>query len=292
MISQVTVRHAFRSLRSYLSPRRARRVVWDSWCREYDTNPFHINPANISRQTYLDLAAEVRNRTYPEFMASIERSFGFLPDREFVDDLALSTQVVIKKSKLLYLHGYLLYGALRHYLSTHPDEKSITILETGTARGFSALCMAKALQDAQRNGRIITVDVLHARRPIYWNCIHDAEGKKTRFQLLERWQDLVEDYVIFLRGHTDIVLQQLELARIHFTFLDSRHDYDTLSMELDFVAAHQRQGDVIVCDDYTPAQFPGVVRAVDELLAGSKYEGQVFTSEEGRGYMHCRQLAD
>jgi cephalosporin hydroxylase len=266
--------------------------VWDKWYRHFDTNPFYVDPAKISRQTYLDLAAEASSRTYPGFLEHIEATFGFLPDKQFVDELALSTQVVIKKSKLFYLHGYLLYAALRHYQASHPDVESITVLETGTARGFSALCMAKGLHDAQRNGRILTIDVLPVRERIYWNCIHDAEGKKTRFELLEQWKDLLETYVIFLRGHTDIVLQQLGVARIHFAFLDSSHDYDTLSMELGYVATHQKAGDVIVCDDYTPAQYPGVVQAVDELLAGGKYEGQLFSCEEARGYMHCRRTTD
>jgi predicted O-methyltransferase YrrM len=281
-----------RYLQSNLRSRRNRRAVWAKWYHHYDTNPFDVDPAKISRQTYLDLAAAASARTYPAFIESVEAAFGFLPVKSFVDELALSTQVVIKKSKLLYLHGHLLYAALRHYLAHHPDESAVTILETGTARGFSALCMARALHDAQREGRVLTIDVLPSREPIYWNCIHDAYGKKTRFQLLEPWKELVEAHVVFLRGHSDIVLQQLGVARIHFAFLDSAHNYDTLSMELRFVAAHQRAGDVIVCDDYTPAQYPGVVRAVDELLAGTGYESQLFTSEEGRGYMHCRRTAD
>ena len=110
--------------------------------------------------------------------------------------------------------------------------------------------------------------------------------------MLEPWKDLVETHIIFLRGYTDIVLRQLGVPRVHFAFLDSDHDYDTLSMELRSVAAHQTAGDVIVCDDYTPAQYPGVARAVDELLAGGTYEGQLFTSDEARGYMHCRRTTD
>jgi len=281
---------ALRYLRSWFRARQNRLAVWDQWYRHYDANPFYVDPKSISRQTYLDLAAEASARAYPDLMENLKAAFGFLPDKEWIDKLALSTQVVIKRSALLYLHGYLLYAALRHYLADHPDEDSITILETGTARGFSALCMAKALQDAQRHGRVLTIDVLPFREPIYWNCIHDADGKKTRFELLEPWADLVEAYVIFLRGHTDIVLKQLGLARIHFAFLDSAHEYDTLSMELNFVAAHQKADDVIVCDDYTPGQYPGAVRAVDELLASGEYEGQPFTSQEARGYMHCRRV--
>ena len=281
------MKNALRILASYLTLTRYRQTIWQRWYRPFDDNPFHINPTQIPREHYLELAAEARERTYPKFMAQVERYFGCLPEKEFIDDLALSTQVVIKKSKLLYVHGYLLYAALHHYVAAHPDATSITILETGTARGFSALCMAKALQDAQRHGKIITIDILPVEKPIYWNCIHDAEGQQTRLQLLEPWQDLVEKYIIFLRGYTDIVLRQLGLTRIHAAFLDSGHNYETLKSELDFTAQHQQKGDVIICDDYTPDQFPGVVKAIDEFLARGCYEGQLFMSEEGRGYMYC-----
>ncbi len=264
--------------------------IWEIACAPYGDNPLHVDPSKASRQTYLDLSREARKRAHPEFLAKIQNAFGYLPDDEFVHELALSTQVVVKQSKILYLHGYLLYGALRHYLSEAPDLKSINILETGTARGFGTVCMARALKDAGRHGKITTVNILPSQKPIYWNCIHDIDGKKTRFQLLERWKDLVEDHIIFLQGYTNIVLRQIGLSRIHFAFLDSGHDYKTLKLELDHVAQCQQPGDIIVCDDYTPAQFPGVVKAVDELLSGGMYEGRLFESKGGRGYMYCRKL--
>ena len=101
---------------------------------------------------------------------------------------------MVKQSKILYLHGFLLYGALRKYLLDHPEIQSLNILETGTARGFGTVCMAKALKDARRAGKIASIDILPSQKPIYWNCIHDVDGPKTRFQLLDRWQDLVEEF--------------------------------------------------------------------------------------------------
>ena len=50
---------------------------------------------------------------------------------------------------------------LRNYLSTLSKEnKTINIVETGTARGFSSICMAKALSDSEFEGSIFTLDVL------------------------------------------------------------------------------------------------------------------------------------
>ncbi len=111
------------------------------------------------------------------------------PTASFVDELALATQVVPKDEQLDWSHGYLLHAALASYLRRTPSDRPVTIFETGTARGFSAICMAQALRHAGRAGTILTVDILHAERPIYWNSIADADGRRTRLELLEPWAE-------------------------------------------------------------------------------------------------------
>ncbi len=265
-------------------------ATWARWLKPFNDNPFDIKQAgDTPRETYLRLAQEAANRTYPEFMAQVRETYGKLPDKVWIDELARSTQVVNKSTQLLYVHGYLLYAALTHYLETHPHIKQVSILETGTARGFSSVCMAKALDDTARSGRILTIDVLPATKPIFWNCIHDVDGKQTRLQLLEQWQPLVENYIVFIQGFAALVMAQLGLHRVHFAFLDGEHTYDALSRELAYVAAHQKHGDMIVCDDYTPQQFPGVVQAVDEFLKNNPYTSTIFETPKGRAYMVCQR---
>jgi len=277
---------------------RWRTRIWESWHAQFADNPHNVDPSKISRELYLGLAEEVRSRQaaqYRKFHDELAEAFEFSPSPEFlkfIDDLALVTQVGSKKHvRLLYLHGYLLYAALRQYLDSHPEIETVTVLETGTARGFSSLCMAKALADSSRHGRIITIDVLPPMHPLYWNCISDDEGKKNRFQLLHPWTDLIEKYIVYFQGYSEIALRQLGLARVHFAFLDDEHTYDILKFELERVSALQRPGDVIVCDDYTPSMFPGVTRALDEFLAVGTYDGRLFESGENRGYMYCRRIA-
>ena len=53
----------------------------------------------------------------------------------------------------------------------------ITILETGTARGYSSICMSKALNDRKQKGKIFTIDILPNNKKMYWNCIEDHKGK-------------------------------------------------------------------------------------------------------------------
>ena len=263
--------------------------MWRGWYRSYDENPFGVDPASVSRERFSALAERAREHRNEPLLAALRERFGALPEAAFVDELALATQVVPKDEELDWSHGFLLYAALTSYLARTGSDRPVTILETGTARGFSAVCMAKALRDAKRAGTILTVDVLHAERPIYWNSISDAEGPKTRLQLLEPWSDLVEDHVVFLRGDVAVALEQIGIPRIHFAFLDAEHTYDAVRRELAFVAAHQQEGDVIVCDDYTPSEFPEIVRAVDELAATGTYALERFASSDDRGYAYLER---
>ena len=32
---------------------------------------------------------------------------------------------------------------------------------------------------------------------IFWNCIDDFDGKKTRRELIEPWKDLANEYIVF-----------------------------------------------------------------------------------------------
>ena len=116
---------------------------WNDW-------PFGREPL-ATKDEYFRLANEVSKRTYPE-IDSYEKKMGFAIDTEWLHEVALHTQVVIKESPLCYAHGRVLYTALSKYLSERRVTSStdrLTIWETGTARGFSALCMAKELNDQQ-----------------------------------------------------------------------------------------------------------------------------------------------
>lgn len=244
-------------------------------------HPFGTVP-QADRETYLALHAEAKSRAHPAIDA-LEAQLGAAIDRDFLDRLALHTQIVIKPNRLNYQHGRVVYAALRHYLATQKPEVPVMVLETGTARGFSALCMAKALADADVPGMVLTIDMLPHDRPMLWNCIDDHDGPKSRRQLLADHAPLL-DRVIFLQGRTDEAIGRLGLGRIHFAFLDAEHTQPAVQREFDFVAARQRPGDRVVLDDVTPGAFPGVVAAVDAIEAEGFHAVERVMSGQERGY--------
>lgn len=258
-----------------------------------------VSGKEVTKETYLKLSKDASEYNHDKFFESLKNDFDFDYQKlkDFVDKLALSTQIVIKESKMLYLHGYLLYVALDEYLKNNPAVDFVNIVETGTARGFSSMCMAKALHDRKRDGKIYTVDLLPNNQRFFWNCVEDFGGQKTRPELLKKWDYLLE-YVEFVQGDSKKILDDLHekyfVPRVHFSFLDAQHTYSYLKHEMDWVRDRQEKGDVIVCDDYTTyhsgrQQYPGIIRAVDEFAEENTYDQKIYIGDDGdkeRGYVH------
>lgn len=255
--------------------------------RGYATAPLCAAPL-ASADEYRRRWVEARSRAFP-VVDAYEASSGAAIDAEWFHQLALLTQVTIKESEICYQHGRLLYAALARYIRERARQH-LTIVETGTARGFSALVMAKALDDSGATGKILTFDVLPHDAEILWNCLRDADGPRTRADLLRDYDDLVERYLIFHRGDTRQELAKVSLPRVHFAFLDSVHQYDHVMAEFASLRGRQAAGDILFFDDYTPGAYPGVVKAADEICREHGYSGNVVTASAQRRYLIAEKL--
>ena len=249
--------------------------------------PFYDFPLGkaprADKEQYQKIWEEAKAKEYSDIDA-YEKETGFAIDQRWMHDLALTTQIVIKKSDICYQHGRLLYATLSKFIAEN-SYKSINILETGTARGFSSLCLAKALHDRNQAGKIVTFDVLPNDTKMYWNCIGDEKGPQTRQQLLRNYQDLLDEYIIFHQGDSRLELKKISFPRIHFAFLDGAHTYDYVLHEFYNVKDKQFKGDIIFFDDYTPNMFPGIVKAVDEICEKYNYYKKAITISDQRGYV-------
>ncbi len=284
----------------HFSNKVARRVqkAADVWAKQYWHDlPFGQEP-KAEQSRYLQLWEEAKNVSYPDIDA-FEKKKGFALAPDWFHELALHTQIVVKESALCYQHGRVLYTALRDYVRTHTDacekasvpdgHRTVTILETGTARGFSAVCMAKALSDEGVSGKIVTFDLLPHKVQMYWNCIDDHEGMKTRQQLLAPWSELVDPYVIFIENDSRIGIRRAAMGRVHFAFLDGAHTYEDIMIEFDMVQQMQQPGDIVVFDDYNPLLFPGIIQGVDEGCDKWGYSKEIFGDNNGRAYVIAKK---
>ena len=106
----------------------------------WNNNPLNSSPLE-NEQKYIELFKEA-SKIINTDVDNYENEVGFKIEKNWIDNLALKTQIVIKSSKLNYAHGRLLYSVIRNYVKRNQINK-ISIIETGTARGFSSLCMLK-----------------------------------------------------------------------------------------------------------------------------------------------------
>jgi predicted O-methyltransferase YrrM len=259
-------------------------------------NPFGISFPRSSK-IYLKLYENALKLDHSKFFELVNTDFNFKNDEliKEINELAKIGQICIKKSVLMWLHGYLLYVSLDSYLKKNSGIEHINILETGTARGFSSLCMAKALKDNNVKGTIHTLDIIDNNIPIYWNCIKDEEGKHSRKDLFKntKYYELF-DYIKFYTGKTTDILKHINIDRFHFAFLDAQHDYNNLNYELNYTKEKQTVDDIIICDDYTTyhngrQQFPGINKAIDNF---TDYKKKVYYGDDGekiRGYVYLKR---
>ncbi len=271
----------------HLSNSLARRVLKlsDLWVAQYwHSFPLGKKPQS-DKQTYLQLWEQEKKSSYPE-IDRFEQEIGYIVDSLWFHDLALHTQIVIKDSPLCYQHGRILYTVLSQYISLHGKSKSpLTIFETGTARGFSSVIMAKALADANACGKIITFDILPHNQPMFWNCIDDHDCPKKRSELLAPWSELVLPYIIFFEGDSRINLNKVATERINFAFLDGAHTYRDVLFEFEIIAKRQENGDIIVFDDYNEVDFPGLVKAVNQGCECLGYDKRILSVGRDRSYV-------
>ena len=249
--------------------------------RPLPKNPFAFNNA-ITKEFFINLnneALKIENKQLLEF----ENKNGFKLNKRWFKKLTLVTQTCIKKNNLNFNHGRILYTCLSKYLLDLSTKSPITIFETGTARGFSSVCMAKSLIDMKNNGTIITLDCIGHNQKMYWNCISDLDGKKTRAELLAPWNEELQ-HILFIQGWTDITLKRLGIKRINFAFLDAQHTKDAVMEEFLFVSSRQLKGDIIVFDDVTPKIFNGVCEAIAEIENNFPYNIEKLFLDKMRGY--------
>tara|TARA_B100000519_G_C14207284_1_gene420932 strand:+ start:322 stop:1119 length:798 start_codon:yes stop_codon:yes gene_type:complete len=248
----------------------------------YYNNPFGKSPL-ASKDEYLSIWEDAKIQSYP-MIDEYEKNMNHKIDINWFHELALHTQVVIKKSRICYQHGRVLFSTLCNYLENN-SLKNINILDVGTARGFSAVVMASALKKMNVKGEITTIDPLPHHHKMYWNCIDDLERKKSRSEILSGYEPLIDRHIKFLEGEFQSIVKGLSYERLHFAFIDAIHEYESVMFEFKYINQFQKLGDVIIFDDYNDKLFPGVVKAVDEICQDYNYTKKVINANNQRGYV-------
>ncbi len=161
-------------------------------------------------------------------------------------------------------HGLLLYSLVRLLPSDRPG----AILDIGTARGFSAIAMARAVHDGSLEHRIYTVDVIDHREPRNWHASRKhgptdplATSQVSRSEIWSRWYPDEAVHVEPLRASSRDVLENWQHGPILLAFVDGAHSYRAVKDDLALLDRRMAPNGVIVLDDFHPGMILGGIRS-------------------------------
>ncbi|MAJ23074.1 MAG: hypothetical protein CBC24_04345 [Candidatus Pelagibacter sp. TMED64] len=242
-----------------------------------------------NKDTYLKIFNGIKNQKYPEIDNYIFKNNLLDIDKIFLDNIALLTQISIKKSEPNYQHGRLIYSILYKYILDNKNKfEKFFFLDIGTAKGFSSIIIAKAGIDTKITFKVNSYDVLPHSVPMYWNYINDNKGKITR-------KDLLKDYTNFTNNISYINKKvsndeaNNKNIRINFAFIDASHIYKDVKNDFNFVNQRQESNDIIIFDDVTKEKFNGVVKLVNEI-DDKIYKIEKIMSSKNRGYAIAKKI--
>lgn len=164
----------------------------------------------------------------------------------------------------VYVRGPILYALISKL-------KPKTVLEFGTAGGYSALCMARAMVDNNIDGKIFTIDRLSMDFPQTRN-VKDSSGNISTIKSSnnEHWpkvasKELIEK-IIPITGYTGQALNKIDLPKIEFSYIDAAHDYEGVKHDFySLLNVSAKKFDVLF-DDYINRPFFGITKFVDEEI--------------------------
>lgn len=217
----------------------------------------NLHPATLpSRQDYADAFRRESSRDYPE-MDRFEQSVGYALDRNRLEAAAQILACPVKANPPNWQHGRMLYAYARRYLSS--AQGPVSLLDIGTAKGFSALMLKWALMDAGVVGTVDSVDVIDPLAKAFRNSVLDTYSENRLADYHRAWPEASE-----IRFHkmTGLKWLQQSTERVHLAFVDGKHSGDVVVEEGKLLAARQQPWDLVIFDDM---QLPGVAEAVYRL---------------------------
>lgn len=202
-------------------------------------------PSEVSAAEYARIFALERVQSYP-MVNEFEQRMGYHVNRDRLDDVARVLSCPFKAAAPNWQHGRVLYAAARRYFESHQEMQRFRTLDIGTAKGFSALCVRWAVEDAGVEADSFSVDVLPQSARVRRNTVAEVDGLKTLPEILAPFP--YSDRITFVES-TGIDWLEKHPERIHFAFVDGKHSGSVVRREGVLLAARQESGDVVVFDD-------------------------------------------
>lgn len=217
--------------------------------------------------------ATERAQIYPA-VSDFEARMGYGISREKLEFAARTLACPVKANAPNWQHGRVIYAALMKYLEVRSEP--VNVFDCGTAKGFSALCMAFALADAKASGKVHSVDVIDPTSMVPRNSVLDLERPRAVRDFVMPWSE--SDRIEF-HWSTGINWLKSHPERVHFAFIDGKHSEGIVREEAVLLTERQEPGDIAIFDDM---QIAGVHAAVVRIQ--SQYTVELLTPKRERQY--------
>ena len=169
-------------------------------------------------------------------------------------------------------HGLLLYMLARNLDAGCQH----VLLDVGTARGFSAMTMARGLLDGGVGGRVYSIDVLEHCKAINWHSA--TKGKQdddeplakieiSRSDIWARWYPEEAAAVTPITATSHDALDGWNFGPVSLAFLDGSHTYEAVLGDLMRLDSLLSDDGCIVLDDYHVGISVGQIRSYSANLA-------------------------
>lgn len=158
--------------------------------------------------------------------------------------------------------GMLLYGLIA-------INKPKTVLEIGTAEGYSTLCMAWAMTDYNIPGIIITIDPKSHNAEIEQPTLsYNEKDHGVRLSRKELWEKYADkkwiEKIRVITGFSHDVLRNEKQLAIDFAFIDGSHVFEAVKNDFFLVLRSTSNKFQILFDDYNPDNEYGVKKLIEE----------------------------
>ena len=164
-------------------------------------------------------------------------------------------------------------------------------LEIGVFHGVTARNVCELLYNIHKDDfKYIGLDLFEKSKEndseVIPNTKFNNPLKKIYFQYLKKQDpysldavnDLLKKFknnVHLIKGNSNKILKQLDMAKVNFVFLDGGHHYDTVKNDLENCTEVITNNGVVLCDDYNLGSALGVKKAIDEYVLSNKYNCEI-----------------
>lgn len=137
------------------------------------------------------------------------------------------------------------------YINGERATKSMSLVEVGTYKGDSAKLFAAAFS------QVLCID---AWAPELFNVPGNVQEAE---KIFDEWRATVRN-VNKVKARSLLAATRLDNKSFDVTYIDASHDYESVKADLE---AWKNKPRLFLCGhDYWPSRFPGVVKAVNEVL--------------------------